>query len=77
MRFAFSRNHAVKAASSSVPDARAMTAWVASSSLALKSKLEFKEENANHKSRPLIAIDERMIADNASCVQSGEQGRRW
>ena len=48
-----------------------MTAWVASSSLALKSKLEFKEENANHKSRPLIAIDERMIADNASCIQSG------
>src|ERR1700675_2645136 len=31
--------------------------------------VEFQEENANHKSRPLIAIDERMIADNASCIQ--------
>lgn len=32
--------------------------------------VEFQEEEANHKPRPLIAIDERMIADNAGSIPS-------
>jgi hypothetical protein len=31
--------------------------------------VKLKEENANHKRRPLVAIDKRMITDDAGCVQ--------
>lgn len=33
--------------------------------------VEFQEENADHKSRPLVAIDKRMVADDARSVQGG------
>jgi hypothetical protein len=33
--------------------------------------VEFEEENADHKPRPLVAIDERMVPDDAGCLKSG------
>jgi len=31
--------------------------------------VEFEEENANYKPCPFVAIDERMVAGDAGCVQ--------
>ena len=33
--------------------------------------VEFEEESTNHKPRPLVAIDKRMVADDASRIQGG------
>jgi hypothetical protein len=33
--------------------------------------MEFKKQNANHETGPLVAIDERMVADDASGIKAG------
>ena len=30
--------------------------------------VEFEEKDADHKSRPLVAIDKRMVAHNSGCI---------
>ena len=32
--------------------------------------VEFKEENAGHETRPLVAVHKGMVADNARCVKA-------
>jgi hypothetical protein len=36
--------------------------------------VKFEEQNTDHETGPLVAIDEGMVADNTGCVQSGHCG---
>jgi len=39
--------------------------------------VKFEEENTDHKTSSLVAIDKRMVTDNARCVEGGHFDDAW